>query len=445
MGLFNKSQGDVMPSYKNILEDIDTNIKGISQEAISSLNRENFEKEQFGSLMARAGARVFSVEGDSWEEGLNNIDNRGFLGYFVKADEMIAGWRVWFDKTYYFPGTKRPLPKSRRIKHPLSVNGYYVPREGGINVVDNGKTIYLSRTGIFSGQGGWSIARKYRKDVIECEIKYQQLSDHNQHTTSQLNHMETALLRQSVSKDDMVIQMMKYQTDMINARDTVVHLRGNMLSLQSQLESITSIKGHQEHVIKTLISQCNQQLNDISAFVMNERIFQALTLAGSKAPDVTDKLVQKMKEGWEKRGIIPEDKVTKELQEIRERSLKQDQQLKDLKEELERKMMDTSTPPKMQEQQLEERVERKGETKSEEQPPEIIKTRNTPPKTIREKAQALGQDVKNGIIKATQLKPKEEEKQEEPKNEDQPPQEEQGDDQEEEQEETQEEGGDENP
>jgi len=387
-------------SFDDIDDSIENLSKDIAQDKFGNITENAMQQDQLGTLF-KAGARVYDVEGAKWQEGLTSYEGKGFLGYFGAALESWGHFRVVFYKQYFYPRTNRPLPRHRRVVHPLSRAGYFVPKNGGIHVLDNGATILLSPSGILSGKGGWELVKVWKKKCIQAEMTLQGAEDKMHELTTRLNHTETQFLRLSASKNDVEIWAQGCAKAMHNARDTLTKMNQTAHSLTAQLENSQGINVRQQGIIQKDLTQMSAMCNELLTFVMNDRMFESLAMAGIEVPDMKKEFRQKFKESMTKQGIIPEDKAAKEMQEMRKVIEQQQAALKQL-QVIAEQQKSSEQPPKPSPPTPDKGTD-EPEPTPETQPP---KETDEPPKGVVDKTKAIAQDVINVFKKATQSKPK---------------------------------------
>jgi hypothetical protein len=410
-------------NFEKLGDAVNDRIKAVTQEAVSDTQGEFDDIDNLGDIF-RPGARVISIEGEAWKEGMIKVEGRGRLGWLTGVDEWFDGFRIKFVKKYFYQHSKRPLPRKERIPHPLSMRKFYVPREGGVMVLDDGALVLVSKTGLFRGQGGWAQARHWRELYVKEFNRNHSIHDQVEYTTSQLTHTETQLLKLQVSKDALTIWAMQKEDEGRNARDTMNKLRQNNLSLYAQLESIHGINVNEKRIVRETLKEMQCQVTDLQAYVVNERTYEALQMAGSDAPDVRAELKNKLLNKWRQTGIVPEDKTAKEVAELHKKFEQQEKKIAELLKEREQKKEDKGAPPQQPsppptgddgegeggDDEIDD--EEPDDSKPQPQSPASPKEEKTDeaPKGFLEKIKAVGQDSIASVKKAIQRTPKKEEK-----------------------------------
>jgi len=426
----------------DVLDRIDQDHKMLLQNSIDELTQREYEEQVGGGRIAREGAWVISAEGEGWREGLNATEGRGKLGRFYKSEEFNELVKVTFTKPngLYVGDSTVLLPMNKRIQHPLSKAGFYVPKEGGYITLDDGWLLIVSRTGIFTGKGGWGKARELHDKYTYEVANNQNLMDRIHALTTQLNHTEAQLMIMSASREDYQLWGQEQQEKFRHAWDVLAKLRDQISSLNSQMEGLQWTNIHQENTIKENLKNMDILARELRTFVQDDHMLETMKQASSRLPELSVNQTNGLKDRLRKTGIIREDpneKLLADQKKLIDNLLMENDALKNKQET---KPKDTRHKAPSQQDTDEDDGEDDdddivgddkdddSETKETEQP-----KNPTPPKTdnkdgkkktvkeiLTENLGKLAQDAKEKLGKSVAKTPKEETKQDEPKDEEPP-------------------------
>ena len=423
---------------ETVLSHIDSDRKLLQQRDVSELSQREFEERVAGGRVARFGARVISVEGESWKEGMNITQGRGMLGRFIKSEEFNDLLKITFttQRGLFVGDSDTLLPPEKRTQHPLSKDGFYVQKDGGFMTLDEGYLLLLSRSGVFAGGGGYTKAREiFEKYSYEVNNNHN-LMDRNHALSVQLKHSEEMQMILSVAREDFQHWGQEQQEKFRHAWDTLAKFRDQISSLRSELEGVQWTNVHQEQIIKERLTDIDILARELRTFVADDKIFETLKQASARVPDLSVHQTYGLKERLKRTGFIREDPNEKLIAEQK----KAIEELTRQVEEARRAAHPTPprpppppyTPPDADEddEDIVDGDDDDAETEEPDEPPKNTppaKSQDTPKKpTMREKISMLGgkvvQDVKDTIGKSVARTPKEE-KEAEPQ-EEEPPQEE---------------------
>lgn len=330
------------------------------QEMPRSVMRERVDLSQ----MIFYGAPVISVEGEEYQMGAKIYRNVGFLGYWVMFEEMMDGWRLWFTtpEGMRFDTRGIPIKNQDYILHPLCAGGeYIVPKDGGITILDEGRLILISRTGLLRGEGGWALAQKYANKYREMLVHYQMKSQRVEEISQHINRVEEQNMQVEAEKLALIQVLRDVQNKYRLVQTNYNRFLVEKEALISQLRGMHEINSNLRVNMEQTLADLQKQIDDILTFVETEAIEDSLRASLTAYPKVVEAKAKKVKRKWKSEGISDTEEEDEALKRMQMQIQQMERQLQEQKEEYERQI-----------QMMEERAESRAEPEVERQAPDEV-------------------------------------------------------------------------
>lgn len=425
-----------------IQDAIENDKKLLLQKSVTELTQREYEDQMLGGRIARFGAYVCAIEPMQWDMGMGKlVEGRLRLGRYIKSEEFNDAIKVTFTTPdgLFYPNSDAVLPTERRVEHPLSKIGFYIPKEGGWLTGDEGWLLLVSPTGLFAGRGGWEKARElYGKWSYEVNQNHQ-YHERLQAVTNQLKHSEDQMMILQASKEDFQLWAIEQQQKYLRANDVLLQIKEINMSLQSQVESLSWTKSHQDNVIKKELTDLDNAVREVTMLVFNDKIDEQLRQASSKIPDMSpymkNRFMNNLKRGNMVQGDMHEQVIEKQKKQIEDLT----SSLEALKKQIEegqkgRKKQEPKDKPVDDGEEVEEDDDRfekvmsdEGQEESDNEPQEKEQKKDEQQKEqpqpdkpkkglgflkkIGDSASKVAQEAKENVGKAVAKEPKEEEAQ----------------------------------
>lgn len=336
-------------------------IKSVFEGMSRTVMRERLEFQQ----MIFYGSPVISVEGEEFQQGIRTYRNVGFLGYFINMEELIDSWRLWFTTPTGMKFDRRgyPIKNQDYVLHPLCAEGQYiVPKDGGINLLDDGNLILVSRTGLLKGEGGWALAQKYAQRWRELMVAYQQKSMRVEELSQHIERLDEYRVKVEAEKNA-ILEILKdtqakYRLVMTNYNRFIVEKD----TLMAQLRGMHEINENLKHNLEVTCTNLQKQINDILTIVDTEAIEDSLRASLSSYPKISEEKYNRLRRKWEEEGIIDKtsDEKDEEINMLKQKIEELKKELQETKQHMGEQIQteDIEIPP--EERQPPEGEERKG-------------------------------------------------------------------------------------
>jgi cell division protein FtsB len=308
-------------------------IRGMSHNAPQQVMRErqNLKHAAFW------GSPVYSVEGEEFSIGNKVYRGVGFLGYWMYAEEMVDAWCCYFTtpKGIKLDIDKTPLKERDYILHPLCLDGgFFVPKDGGLQFLDDGHIIMLSQSGLFSGGGGNAAARKawdsYREALIMAQRHAQKASE----LSNQLVRYQQQLGMTRADNQALTKEMHEYQDKCRQARVAYDKFLVEKEALIDMVDALHEENGSLRSNLGVKLANVDKHINEILRFVHVNVLDDSARANLSDHPRVSQQRKKETLEGLYKEKIISDGEITEENKAIRKENEELSKEVATLKEKM---------------------------------------------------------------------------------------------------------------
>lgn len=271
--------------------------------------------------LARRGAVVISVEGETIQVGGHATTGIGTLGYLISIDNTAYPNTVRVRFSTLTDRNRMILESEhgnieRVVESPLSISGtdainphgFIVDRKNGLRILEDGDLVLVSRTGIFAGMNGWELARKMEERWREAEYTVGEIQEEYEKLVAEFDRKEREITDLKLDIADLQEKNIDYQKRLTEAYQKAEDVERILISYKTKMPSLAK---QNERLMNENAEIIAKVLNAVETLKTSVLKFETVNLAYTMESKIPQELIESTEKGEKERlmeaGFIEEE------------------------------------------------------------------------------------------------------------------------------------------